>query len=1090
MILEIELFIERVLLAVVFCLISILQCSAQSANLFIRNFPPGDYQSELYTSGPQNFDIIADQRGVMYLCNANALLEFDGVSWRTVNNIPDGSNFRSLAINEQGRIFTGGKNNIGYLTADSSGRIVFESLNKLFNISDYEVSKTYCIDQTVYFVADSAVFIYRNGTFKTIPSNGAILNSYRVNNRLFVLVEGQGLFEMYDSMLVFIKGTAVFLSLQPVSILSAIGNSDSYAWMLITREKIFSWRNESLTPFGKPGVLRRIHAALLLNGNTIALGTELDGLVLLDSVGQYVMSLNKSNGLNDNYITNIYADGRNGLWLSLQVGISRIDFPAPLQFYDERSGVDGVTICLQKYNGELYAGTNSGLYRKQFSNNTHRFRLDSALEFVWGFTSFDNLLGIAAEEGAFVQEGSKRTRLADKRAYAICYLSRFPDLLFTGTDNGINVFKRNENNWSNQGVIMPGNEITALLETKEGYLIAASLSEIYRIDLVSALTLSAVIDTYQVERPHNPDNLYYPFAFNNSLYAGSSYDGFFRYDASRRFFTRDSVLNKVLGSYQEAATPYVDFESNLWFVSDSRIGRIYNENGNYVWDTIPFKIIPKTTVHSFLRDGNTIWIGTSDGLYSFDMAVKKKYQTPYFTLLRQVKLNNNIIFEGSFFTKEGMISTTQHESFKRKIPYQSNSISFEFAAATYDSKDKTSYSYYLEGLDPASVNWSSDTKKEYNHIPEGRYVFHVKSKNIYGLESEEAIFAFTILPPWYRTWWSYLLYGVIGYIAVVVIVRINLWRLHQIKKRLERTINERTNEVLRQKELIELEKIKVEEQSAVLEKTLNDLKQTQSQLIQSEKMASLGLLTAGIAHELNNPINFVSANIAPLQKDISELLDLIRKYDAIILDKKDNEFFKPLSQLRSRIDLTLLVGEINKLMAGVEEGSKRTAEIVKGLRSFSRTDNSDMKRAQVNDLIDSTLIILHNKIKERIEIVRSYGNLPEINCYPGQLNQVFMNILNNAIQSIVEMGKICITTSVQGRQIVISIRDTGNGMTEKVKTHLFDPFFTTKAIGEGTGLGLSISYGIIEKHGGKIEVKSEVGKGSEFLIILPIEQME
>lgn len=1082
-------FMKRNCLAVVFSLIAVKQSTGQPANFFIRNFPPGDYQSELYTSGPQNFGMIADKRGVMYVCNANTLLEFDGVNWRQVGNVPDGSSFRSLAINEQGRIFTGGKNNIGYLRADSTGSIVFESLNRLVTVSGFRVSKTYCLNEAVYFVADSMIFFYKGGVIRMIPCKGAILNSYEVANRLLIMIEDHGLYELINNELKFIAGTASLLNLMPVAIIAGFGNGNSGDWVVVTRDQIFSWSNKLLKPYGKIPDVRRIHTAALINNNTIALGTELDGIILIDSVGRFSMSLSKATGLNDNYITNIYADGRNGLWLSLQVGISRIEFPSPLQFFDERNGIDGVPICLQQYNGALYAGTNSGLYRKQLSDNLERFRHDATLEFVWGLASFDGKLGIAAEEGAFIQDGDNRIQLNDKRTYAICQWSRFPDMLFTGTGNGISYFKENWGSWRYHGTILHGHEIIALLETKDRQLLAATVSDMYRIEMDSSSSSAVSIDTIQIERPYNPDNMFYPFLYNDMVYTGSSYDGFFRYDVSQQIFVRDSVLNNVLGRYRETATPYVDFENNLWFVSDSRIGRIYTMKGNYLWDTIPFKIIPKTTVHSFLRDGSTIWIGTSDGLYAFDIAVKKQYHTPYFTLLRRVKVNNDIIFEGSFFTNEGMISTEQHELFVRRIPYQSNTISFEFAAATYDSKEKIYYSCYLEGLDPAAVNWSPDTRKEYHHLPEGSYVFHVKSKNSYGLESEEATFAFTVLPPWYRSWWAYLLYAIIGYVAIVVIVRINLWRLHQVRKRLEKTVSERTNEVIRQKEIIELEKMKVEEQSAELEKALIDLKQTQSQLIQSEKMASLGLLTAGIAHELNNPINFVSANIAPLRKDISELLELIRKYDAVIEDNKGAETFSALAQLRNRTDLSLLISEINKLMAGVEEGSKRTAEIVKGLRSFARTDNSDRKRAQINDLIDSTLIILNNKIKERIEVVRSYGNLPEIHCYPGQLNQVFMNILNNAIQAIAGMGKIIITTRTQNSQILISIRDTGNGMTETVKTHLFDPFFTTKAIGEGTGLGLSISYGIIEKHGGKIEVKSEVGKGSEFVITLPLEHI-
>ncbi|MCY7410563.1 MAG: GHKL domain-containing protein [Chitinophagales bacterium] len=272
-----------------------------------------------------------------------------------------------------------------------------------------------------------------------------------------------------------------------------------------------------------------------------------------------------------------------------------------------------------------------------------------------------------------------------------------------------------------------------------------------------------------------------------------------------------------------------------------------------------------------------------------------------------------------------------------------------------------------------------------------------------------------------------------------------------------------------------------------LEKVLQDLRITQKQLVQSEKLASLGQLTAGIAHELNNPINFVSGNIKPLKKDIEEILGVTNKMETLLADKKFENEFNQIKQLKESIDFENTLAEMNKLMIGIEEGSKRTAQIVKGLRNFSRTDEEEMKKSSINEGIDSTLILLQNKLRQQnIEVIKSEGNLPLINCYPGQLNQVFMNLLTNAIDAIGSDGKIFITTAVEGNQLKISVRDTGSGINDEVKQKIFDPFFTTKEVGKGTGLGLSISYGIIEKHNGTLDLKSEQGKGTEFVILLPV----
>ena len=272
-----------------------------------------------------------------------------------------------------------------------------------------------------------------------------------------------------------------------------------------------------------------------------------------------------------------------------------------------------------------------------------------------------------------------------------------------------------------------------------------------------------------------------------------------------------------------------------------------------------------------------------------------------------------------------------------------------------------------------------------------------------------------------------------------------------------------------------------------LNQALTELTLAQHQLVQSEKMSSLGLLTAGIAHEINNPINFVSANVSPLRRNLEDVLTILESYRTL---QTATNFPPALAQLKAQeksLDLDYTVQEITALLNGIEEGAKRTAEIVQGLRNFARTDENALKYADVQQGLDSTLTLLANKYRGRIEIIKDYGNLPELECYPGQLNQVFMNILSNAIQAIDGPGKIWIQTSLwHDTHMEIRIRDTGGGMPEEVRTKIFDPFYTTKDVGVGTGLGLSISYGIVEKHGGTITVESEPGVGSEFIIRLPL----
>lgn len=278
-----------------------------------------------------------------------------------------------------------------------------------------------------------------------------------------------------------------------------------------------------------------------------------------------------------------------------------------------------------------------------------------------------------------------------------------------------------------------------------------------------------------------------------------------------------------------------------------------------------------------------------------------------------------------------------------------------------------------------------------------------------------------------------------------------------------------------------------------LNKTLKDLKEAEMQLVESEKMASLGQLTAGIAHEINNPINFVTSNVKPLKRDVEMVISMLNQIEEISLsDTSSADKKQQIDELKQEYDYDYLKTEIDYLINGINEGSSRTAEIVKGLRIFSRLDEDDLKRANINEGLDSTLVIVNNQLDNRIDIVKQYDELPLVECYPGKLNQVFLNMVSNALHAIKSRykeekgGVLTISTSANATHILISIRDNGIGMDETTKKKLFEPFFTTKDVGEGTGLGLSIAYNTIVKHNGTITVNSEIGVGTEFIIEIPI----
>jgi signal transduction histidine kinase/lipopolysaccharide biosynthesis regulator YciM len=310
----------------------------------------------------------------------------------------------------------------------------------------------------------------------------------------------------------------------------------------------------------------------------------------------------------------------------------------------------------------------------------------------------------------------------------------------------------------------------------------------------------------------------------------------------------------------------------------------------------------------------------------------------------------------------------------------------------------------------------------------------------------------------------------VGFIMILILV-ILVYKSNVRNKRANILLREKNQEIYNQK--------------AELTTTLENLEKTQSQLIHAAKMASLGQLTAGVAHELNNPINFIHANVSPLERDINELISIIDQYDVEIAKNNLQDQFGKVMALKEKLDYNYLKTEIFKLLEGIGEGTHRTSDIVKGLRNFSRIDEDKYIKADIHEVIDSTLTVLKNKLKDRIVVHKEYGNVGMIECLPTKLGQVFMNIINNGIHAISGNGEIYVKTTRKDNTVRIRIKDTGQGMSKEIIKHIFEPFYTTKDVGQGTGLGLSISFGIIERHNGDIDVISEAGKGTEFIIILP-----
>lgn len=275
-----------------------------------------------------------------------------------------------------------------------------------------------------------------------------------------------------------------------------------------------------------------------------------------------------------------------------------------------------------------------------------------------------------------------------------------------------------------------------------------------------------------------------------------------------------------------------------------------------------------------------------------------------------------------------------------------------------------------------------------------------------------------------------------------------------------------------------------------LEKAYDELKAAQSQVIQQAKMASVGQLAAGMAHEINNPAGFILSNLNSLKKYCSNILEFLSMVSATIGEMqpagKENPIAIKIAEQRAALKIDFMAGDMDALVKESMEGALRITQIVQSLISFSNIDSSPYKPADINSCIENALNMLHNELKDRVIIIKEYGDIPQTTCNIGQMNQVFMNLLLNAVNAIEAHGEIRIITQLDSQSIIVSFSDTGCGIPANIIDRIFEPFFTTRDVGKGKGLGLSASYDIIKKHNGDIRVTSQVGKGTTFIITIPV----
>jgi signal transduction histidine kinase/ligand-binding sensor domain-containing protein len=494
-----------------------------------------------------------------------------------------------------------------------------------------------------------------------------------------------------------------------------------------------------------------------------------------------------------------------------------------------------------------------------------------------------------------------------------------------------------------------------------------------------------------------------------------------------------SLLNKSQGLLKE--------EANSWSTD------AVTHDGKYLWGDLGLTIINQ------IKPDN-------DSVATYITGMSVMGQPQYF-----LNTPSDTVYSGQAKLEWDSVSGPYNLPINLSLPHNENYLQFQFAQANLSRPDTTFYTYVLEGIDK---NWSTPTinpfTENYLNLPPGHYKFKVSSKGINGIWSQPAEFRFSITPPWYQTWWAYTIFALIG---------IGLLRLYIVYR--SRKL-QKENKILEEK---------VTHRTAQLKKSLDDLRSTQAQLVQQEKMASLGELTAGIAHEIQNPLNFVN-NFSEVNMELTdELKDGLQKI-RLTPEEKNN--------------LEKIAEDIRQNQEKINFHGKRADSIVKGMLQHSRASSGRKEPTDINALCDEYLRLSYHGLRAKDKSFNAKmetefdPNLPKLNIMSQEVGRVILNLINNAFYAVTDKKKssgpdyqptVTVSTNQADGRVDICVKDNGTGIPSRVLDKIFQPFFTTKPTGQGTGLGLSLSYDIIKANGGEIKVETKEGEGTKFIIELP-----
>ncbi|MBC6367061.1 triple tyrosine motif-containing protein [Algoriphagus sp. AK58] len=717
------------------------------------------YDASDYNAGIQNWDILQDELGRMLVANNLGLLEFDGKVWARygLNN----TKVRSASLGKNGRIYVGSQADFGYLESNRAGQLEYVSLadSLTSELRDFdETWKVYEIDGVIYFCTFKRVFRFENERLTAIGSDRRLDISFKVNNQILTQIPGLGLHLLQNENFELIRNGEFFADKRVSNVLPF----DQNQWLISTfNHGLFIYDGEikpfSLSPVFWKNEFLINHCVRLKNGN-IALGTQNAGVFLLDSTGELILHLNKTSGLSDLTINYIFEDGVGALWLAMNNGISRIDLNSPFTIIDDKMGLTGSGYAALKVGNSVYLGTNNGLFILQ----------DQKLRFVPGTEgqvySIQLIQGkviLGHHNGTFLVDGNQAQRISSEQgAWLLKAHPQMPGYYIQGTYTGLSLFEWRDGRPVFLRELEGFGESSRVMEFEGNSLwIAHGYKGVFKVSFDQNFTRVTESKLYNSAQGFPNDVLINVYKISNRLIFTAN-GGFYGYDPQEDRFSPLNEYNDLFRYGTVIADLEPDNLGNIYFIEQSQLGLIKKGINNQMsLHTAPFQKVRKLwnddLANIIALDQQNILIGGKKGFIHYNPSLDFPNPAPPKVFFREI-LNSGRRVDSVFLGH----SLQQASVGENIFPYAQNSLSFDFATAHFESGNEVQYQFFLENYDQEWSNWTAESKKEYTNLREGDYLFRVKAKTLFGQETEELTYAFTVRPPFYRSILAYLIYSI------------------------------------------------------------------------------------------------------------------------------------------------------------------------------------------------------------------------------------------------------------------------------------------------------------------------------------------